>query len=305
VAEAERGTSVKPATALFIILLAASQARADDGGVAIGDIFWSGRLGIGVDTRDSRMEIKSSTHHEAAFLVSGVDLSPFLSISTYGPVGIGVKPLADLDIGGSGWGGSTSLLLLNGAWGEDMPRRQISLGAYGSDRFQHAIRSVHSTRPGANHLDLMYWEPGVGDMTRPARVTALSFRARNAGGGVHVLPVGHADVELAISNGREAEGGIMHRRYEAAPMAFENMAQVRYLTKMDYANAYDAISYLRHVPDSTGRKLLVAGTAPTTRRHPNMNSLDERLAEVEMAARELIQRLERLDRALAGTGGAP
>ena len=293
-----------------IFLLAAVLAPATAAQTTVvGDALILGRLTAGTtEASTARLAVRASSAAPAAFQVSGVDLTPFWVIGSSGAAGASVTPGAWLDIGGSADSADAGLWLRAGSLAPSTGPVQVAFGHEGSANLRHGIRSLHSTTTTGGSLDFLLWRPADG-ASGQGSLPALSLVASSTRAVTHVMPAATTpNHDLVVSDGSTPGGGTIRRAAESTHSSRELKAEISYLGDGDRAAAYEAARALRHARfrykalrhgewkrDSSQpeRRGLIYEDAPASLRGPGESvSLDARLVQAELAAQELMRRLE-------------
>jgi hypothetical protein len=299
-----------------LVFIAAAFLRAQTvfGQTAIvGDAWTVGPLSVGTTAQTDAMDVVNSTYSAAAFQVSGVDETPFFQVASSGVMGVGVTPVAGLDVTGSGDSGAISLELDNGTLYPSTGNVQIAFGANGTADLMHSIQSVHSTTTANSSLNFYIWTPAV-STTSMGTVEVLSLVTTSTDATMHVMPAtGTPAYELVVSNGFTLGGGTIHRIQELSPSSRAWKTDISYLSEADETQAYEDVRSLRHIRFrykswNKKKKKLVRDKKQPLRRGVLYEDapesikgtgrsigVDERLINAEIAAQELIRRLETLE----------
>ena len=274
---------------------------------------------MGTTAPAARLQVVASSQATTIFQVSGVDETPFLTVASSGAVGAGLTPLADLDINGSGDSGAVGLQLRSGNQYPNTSSIQAAFGYNGTGNLSHAIRTEHSTSTAGNSMDFLLWNtgvstPAVGNLEVLTLVT-ISSSASSTEASFHVMPpsVGLSTVEVTVSNGSTLGGGTVERAAEITHSSKELKSDIVYLGPEDEQRAYDEVFSLkpasfrymvwnkkkkklvrdRHQPTRRG---LIYEDSPDDIKGPGKSLiLDERVTNMELAAKELLRRLDALD----------
>lgn len=312
-----------PPPALAAALLAALAGRAAAQAYVVGDAWLQGRMTAGTTTTGARMEVMNGSATAAAFQVSGVDLTPFLVVASSGDAGLGVTPAAHLDLSGAADVDNAALILRNGNLSPATGRYQLTFGQDGTVDRRHAIRSIHADSLSGNALDFLVWTPAqsaaqVGSLGVLSLVTVAS--GTFAASFVHVRPAtGTATTDLVVSDGSTLGGGTVHRYQEVAPSSRELKTGIVYLDQAAEDRAAEEVLALKPVRFRYKRwtkrgwvrdrreglhRGLIYEETPAVLHGPGKSLvIDERVAELELAARSLIRRLEADDAQAKALGG--
>jgi hypothetical protein len=175
---------------------------------------------------------------------------------------------------------------------------------------RHAIRTQHNAGDVGNRMDFLIWNPDVD----PSAVGTLNVMSLNASdtassGIVHIRPVGTPDVELEVSDGVTTGGGAIVCGGISEPSSRDYKTDIRRLSRQDEEGALIDILALR--PARYRYKSVVSGggfdmsrpsvkgllyeDAPASVRGAKKTLiLSERLANVELALKAAIRKLEGL-----------
>lgn len=275
-----------------------------------GDAWISGKAGIGVAPSSARFEVQATSATEASLQVSGVDETPFLLVDKSGSVALSTTPAASLDVWGIADSSDTGIQLQGGALYPSTTGYQVLFGYAGQPSCRHAWRSKHSTATADSSLDFLLWTPAQ-SASAIGSLEALSLATSTSGAAVHVRPVaGTVGMELVVSDGSTVGGGTVHRLGEATHSSIRLKRDVRHLGVDAEQAAYDEAREVRPVRfryrGSRERRLrrgLLFEDAPEAIRGPGGSiSVDGRVVSLELAAKELIRRLESSEAALAEGG---
>ena len=298
-----------------LLLFAASSAYGQ--ALVVGDALITGSLGAGTTSPAARLEVLPSSATQIVFQVSGVDETPFLGIGKDGRVGLGVTPSANLDVNGTGDNADVGLELRSGNLYPGTGSHQIAFGQDNTTNRRHAIRTSHASSAANNSMDFLVWDPGVPVSSIAAR-NIVSLVTTSTGASVHVRPVGTPDVELEVSDDFATGGGAVHRAAEATHSARDLKSDIGDFEREKEWQAYRDVENLRHVvfryKGVRGKDLLrdarqplrrglIYEDAPASIRGPGESIvIDERVTNAEMAAKELIRRLEEMQSRVSRQG---
>lgn len=270
----------------------------------------TGRLLAGSTDTGAQFEIESTGDYAQTLLISSANKNPLFSITWTPAIGIGTgDPQARLDISS----GSIALQLRSGNSTNSLTSSQLVFARNGEAAYPHLIRSQHGANAGDNKLEFLVWTPDSGSTTTLANMTVLALQGISGGSGAsaHIRPSGTPDVELEVSNGSSTGGGTMQRLQVLNPSSRRFKSDVRYLDEQTENAALKATANLKHVhfqyktPFSEGgqplssiaevHRGLVYEDVPSQLRD-GRGGIDsaERLAQLEMALRAAIRRLEAL-----------
>lgn len=273
----------------------------------------AGSLLVGFLGSGAQAEVVARAQDAMTLQVSSANHQPILGVTNIGSVGVGVPaPFGQLDIGSS----STALQLKSGNLTSTGTSVQAAFGYNGDVAMRHAIRTFHSTNTVSNEMDFLVWTPDAGSTTTIATKEFLALQASStssSGGSMHVLPVGVGDVELEVSNGLATGGGTMQRLQVLTPSSKRFKSDIRYLKEKDEDRALEQTAALKHVrfryrsramdgslyddPGEQVRVGLIYEEAPDSIRGAGQTLLtNERLANVELALRSAIRKLELLEK---------
>lgn len=281
----------------------------------VGDAWILGKVSVGTTTADARFYVLASSSTEAPFQVSGVDLTPFLRVARDGTVGLSTTSAAHLDVSGSADSSDIALMLRSGdLYGVGAGRIQLAPGANGSTNRRHTITTVHASSTGFNSIDMRVWTPDAGSAADVATMTVASLVTSTStfAAAVHVMPVGAPQAELTVSNGLSTGGGTIHVLSQVTPSSRKIKSDISYLDPSEEEAALECVRGLRHATfrymkrkgpgfarDSRAplRRGLIYEEAPESIKGPfDSLSLDQRLAESELAFKALARKLEALER---------
>lgn len=290
-----------------ILTLALLPAIAQAQSGVIGDAFITGRLTAGTTVAGATLDVKMSSSATAAFQVSGVDETPFFVVTTTGNVGMGVTPVARLDLTGVADVDNTALILRNGNLYPTTTQYQLTLGESGTVNRRHAIRSVHLSSTASNGLDFLLWMPSQ-DAAAVGSTNVMSVVTTTGGASVHIRPVGAPTVDLVVSNGTTLGAGAVHRAAEVAPSSRdwktdiapleasqENLASLNIEGLKPVTFRYKKWTPKGLVKDGrqiTRRGLIYEETPESVHGPGKSLVIDERIVELELAMRQLIHRVE-------------
>ncbi len=180
---------------------------------------------------------------------------------------------------------------------------QMTFGFGDKGRFRHAIRTSRSDpRRGGGTLDFLIWGPETGSEKRVARRAVLSLQNDLKATEVQILPAGDGGADLVVSDGKSNGGGTLHRRRELVPAGKESIADVVYLGEAEELKAFLAADRLRY---SSARQLSFDTAPAGVQRSGGFISLDGRVMNAELAAKELIRRVEQLEASVDRLGSRP
>lgn len=274
--------------------------------VQANGVFLDGYVGSG-----AKLEVVSQPEHETTVLVSSANRSGMVYFGNAGALGIGVPfPAAYLDISP----GDTALQLRSGNSTSTISSAQLALGYNGNLSYNHILRTEHSTATAGNKMDFLVWNPAAGSTTTPANLNVMSLQgiAAASNGSFHVHPAGEPDVELEVSDGATTGGGTIEYGDLVTPSSRRFKTDITSLGAKDEARALQDVAALRHVRFrykrlKSGRLIddltnplmlgLIYEDAPESiRAGAETLSSTERLANVELALKAAMHRLEALQR---------
>ena len=219
--------------------------------------------------------------------------------------------LGQLDLGSS----SVALQLKSGNLTSTGTSVQVAFGYNGDVAMRHALRTFHSTATAGNELDFLVWTPALATTTIATQnLLALQAITTASNGSMHVLPSGTPDVELEVSNGLSTGGGTMQRLQVLTPSSKRFKSDINYLKEKDEDRALEETAKLRHIlrfryrsrakdgslyddPIQQVRLGLIYEDAPDSIRGEGQTLLtNERLANVELALKAAIRKLELLEK---------
>lgn len=306
---------------LLAALLMPASASAQT--VVVGDALILGKLvsGSTTTTPSARLEVHGTSAAAVYFQASGVDLTPFWAVGSSGAVGAGVTPGAWLDVMGAGDAEDQGIILRNGALSPSTGPVQLALGRAGTADYRHGIRSLHSTTTTGGSLDFLLWRPADGTSAQ-GTLPALSLVASSTRAVTHVVPAASTpNLDLVVSDGSTPGGGTIKRAAEGTHSSRALKADIAYLGAAEEAAAYEAMRGLGHVSfryralrkgkwTDDGRQPLRRGLVheevPEGLRGPGESvSVDGRVSQAELAAKELLRRLDDAEARARRLRGAP
>ena len=292
-----------------------------------GDVWVDGKAGVGTASPAAHFEVRAASASGTVFQVSGVDETPFLQVDNQGRTALSTTPAANLDIWGVGDAGDIGLQLRNGALYASATTYQILFGYAGTPTYRHAWGTRHTTTTADSSLDFYLWTPtqGASDVGVMEAMSLVTLSTPAVGGaGVQVHPAsGTMTVELTVSDGHTIGAGTVHRAYEAQHSSKELKTDIGYLDESAGLKAYEETRGLKPVKfryRNTGKKSwlwflskkgpmhrgLLYEEAPDSLRGPGRSlSVDQRVVNAELAAKEFFKRLEALSEEAAKLPGAP
>ena len=247
-----------------------------------------------------------------------------LNVSNIGSIGLGLAPTsANLEVNGSSDNEDIGLQLRSGNSTQTVLSAQIAFGyndpTTGLPAMRHLLRTEHSTSALGNTMDFLVWNPGAGSTATLANLNVLALQAISggSGGSFHVHPFGNPTVELEVSDGATLGGGIIERAVSAQHSSRHIKSDIKYLNKKAQAQAYEDVMSLRHasfrykkfaqdgrllaVQDSPLRMGLIYEDSPASIQGPGPTPtivLDERLNNAELALKEAMAKIEKLQNRL-------
>ena len=272
----------------------------------------AGNLLVGFLGSGAQAEVVARAQDSTTLQVSSANHQPLLSVTNIGNVGVGVPaPYGQLDVAPS----TVALQLRSGNLTPTGTSVEAAFGYNGDVSMRHAIRTFHSTATVGNELDFLVWTPAAGSTATIATSELLALQASTiaSNGSMHILPVGTAVAELEVSNGLSTGGGTMQRLQVLTPSSKRFKSDIRYLKEKDEDLALAETAALKHVryryrsrakdgglyddPRQQERVGLIYEDAPDSIRGPNQTLLtNERLANVELALRAAMRKLEALEK---------
>lgn len=275
-----------------------------------GGNFLIGFLGSG-----AQAEITSQAQNALTLNVSSPNWQSQLSVSNIGNVGIGVlSPRAQLDVGSA----TIVAQLRAGNLTAGGTSAQIAFGRNGDHAMSHVLATHHSATAPGNSMDFLVWTKDAGSTGTLATADYLSLQAMTAasGGSMHVIPSGTADAEVEVSNGSSTGGGTMQRYRWVTPSSRRFKSDIKYFSEKDEDRALDEVAALHHVrfryksrgkdgvlyddPRQPERVGLIYEEVPESLRGPDeILPTNERIAELELALRAAMRKVEALEKRYA------
>ncbi|MBI2362825.1 MAG: tail fiber domain-containing protein [Elusimicrobia bacterium] len=248
---------------------------------------------------------------------SGIDLTPAFRVGADGALGLSTASAARLTVSGVGDAGDLAAELRGGDLWPATSNYQLTFGYAGGALYRHSIRSQHAVTQSSNSLRFFLWTP-PDTSTALGSAEALRLVSHSTGATVHVLPpvapaISTTTVELAVSDGLTLGAGRMHVREQQTGSSALIKDDIRPLGPEAEVQAYEDVRSLRHVrfrykrAGGKPQRGLLADEAPeSVRAGEGTVSLDRRLLNTELAARELLRKLavDEADAAALG-GGRP
>ena len=272
----------------------------------------AGNLLVGFLGSGAQAEVVARAQDPILLQVSSANHQPMLAVTNIGSVGVGVPvPFGQLDVASSG----VALQLKSGNLTSTGTSVEAAFGYNGDVAMRHALRTFHSTATIGNEMDFLVWTPASGSTTTIATNELLALQASTmaSNGLVHVIPSGIPDVELEVSNGLSTGGGTMQRLAWITPSSKRFKSDISYLKEKDEDRALAETAALNHVryryrsrakdgslyddPRQQVRVGLIYEEAPDSIRGEGHTLLtNERLANVELALKAAIRKLELLEK---------
>lgn len=273
----------------------------------VGDGLVQDRLSVGTTTAGGRVLVQASSGTTLPLQIEGVDQTPFLRVENTGKTGIGIAPQAELDVWGVADSSDTGVQLRSGNLFPATTSYQLTFGYNGTSNLRHALRTLHSTATTSNEIEFLLWTPSV-STTAIGTLRVLALQTTAQGLTVQIDPFGQiADADLEVSNGSTLGGGSMLSGSEAVPSSRAFKTDISPLPEADQAAALQDVLGLKHVeysykrpwrwrPEPTRHRGLIFEEAPASVRGPGETIVfDERLTNAELAVKELMRRLDRLE----------
>lgn len=272
-----------------------------------------GWLSIGGSTNGPRLEVQPSPFNDYSVLVSSVDGTILFATDNNGNVGAGGGI-------GSAWltvypKGTQTLELRAGNSTASVSSVQIGLGWNGTSSRQHGIWTEHNSSTVGNRIGFNVWTPDAGLAFASMTLVQLEGMTALSGASVHVRPIGTPTAELEISNGASTGGGAFHRAQAWVTSSRALKSNIRYLGDGDERRASNDVLALKPVefryktvlkdgrrvddPLQPLRRGLILEDSPKSIQYRNSLEILERIANVEMAIKQAMKRLESAKRKLA------
>ena len=270
------------------VVLLATVAQAES--VIQGDLLIDGHLGVGTRPSSARLEVHGD-RRGPSFLVSGVDMTPFLLVSTGGLVGMGRIPRSPLDIASSG---DSTAVFLRQAGGAP----QLALSTDEGTSHWHSV-SANFKENATAELSFTVWG------AQASGAPLMSLQSESDGvTRMHIRPAGIARADLEVSDGARTGGGRLHRRREVSPADEALMSGASSLSRADEVKAAHALRAMRYAA-GVRTPSLVYDSAPTSvQRSDGFVSVDARVTNAELAMKELSHRIAQLRAAMEKGGGS-
>jgi hypothetical protein len=294
----------------LILLLALPGLALAQQTTIVDDAWIDGKTGVGTGAPSARFEVQASSASGTVFQVSGVDETPFLQVANQGGVALSTTPGANLDVWGVADSSDAGVQLNDGSLYPATTGFQVLLAYAGSSSYRHAWRTRHSTTTENSSMDFLLWTPAQASSAIGA-MGALSIVTISTGAYVHVRPSsGTAIAELEVSDGFTMGAGTVHRAIEGTHSSIDLKKDVQYFGETEERAAFKETRGLKLVSfryKGTGKKSwlwflskkgplhrgLLYEEAPEILRGPGRSlSVDGRVANAELAMKELIRRLE-------------
>lgn len=297
---------------IVVLFLLASGAKAQS--TVDSEVWVASKTGVGTASPGARFESKGSSATTSWFQVSGVDLSPALRVGSDGPLGLSTASAARVTVAGSGDAGDLALELRGGNAYPAASSTQATFGYAGGTLYRSAIRTQHAATASSNTLTFAVWSPAdAADAIGTKEV--LTFLTHSTGTTVHVVPppglnLSTKTVQLIVSNGTSVGAGTMMRSNEGTSSSGHLKEGIQPLGLEAEERAYLEVAGLKHVrfrykgSKGAAQRGLLYEEAPASIQVPgNALSMDRRLLNAELAAKELLRRLAAGEAAAAGLGG--
>jgi hypothetical protein len=273
----------------------------------------AGNLLVGFLGSGAQAEVVARARDSITLQVSSANHQPMLAVTNIGNVGVGVQaPAGQLDVGSS----SVALQLKSGNLTSTGTSVEAAFGYSGDVSMRHALKTFHRTSTVGNEMDFFVWTPDAGSTGTLATSELLALQASAviaSGGSMHVVPVGTAVAELEVSNGLSTGGGTMQRLQVLTPSSKRFKSDITYLKEKDEDRALAETAALTHVryryrsrakdgslyddPRQQVRVGLIYEDSPESIRGAGQTLLtNERLANVEMALKAAMRKLEVLEK---------
>lgn len=271
-----------------------------------------GWLLVGESTSGPRLEVEAVSADDPALLVSSPDLAVMFAADNYGNAAAGGDVangmLTVYPAGGRG------LELSAGNSTASVASAQIAFGWNGTAERRHTLWTQHNASTVGNRMGINVYTPDAGVALASMTVVQIEGMTALSGASVHVRPAGTPDAELEISNGVTPGGGTLHRAQAWVTSSRKLKKEIRYLTRQEERRALDDLLSLKPVhfryrralkgvgfvddPASMLRRGYVLEDSPVSIRHGAGLDTLERIANVEMAVKESLRKLERLEEEL-------
>lgn len=284
----------------LLLMLLACGARAQT--VFDSEVWVASKTGVGTSSPGARFESKGSSSTTSWFQASGVDLSPAFRVGSDGTLGLSTAAAARVTVSGSADAGDLTLELRGGNMYPAASSTQATFGYAGGTLYRHALRTQHAATASSNTMTFALWSPADAS-TAVGTKEVLGLLTHSTGATVHVLPppgamVSTHTVQLLVSNGTTVGAGTMMRATEGTASSALIKEAIQPLGLQAEEQAYEEVASLRHIrfqyKGAKGQKQrgLVFEEAPASIQTPGKAlSMDRRLLNAEMAAKELLRRL--------------
>lgn len=295
--------------ALLYIALVAPSAKAQT--VFDGELWAPGKAGVGTASPGARFEAQGAAGTGVVLQASGVDLTPAFRVGADGTLGFSTASASRVTVSGVGDVGDLALELRGGDLWPNTSNYQVTFGYDGGTQYRQAIRSRHAATVSSNSVTFLMWTlPDLPGSIGSREV--LSLVTHSTGALVHILPPpsgGTTTVQLAVSDGLTLGGGTMRRKSEGTASSIALKEDIRSLGPEAETAAFEEVAALRHVmfryKGKKGKKQrgLLYEEAPASVRAGGGVSMDARLLNTEMAAREFMRRLAETEIETKALGG--
>lgn len=277
------------------------------------ELWVSSTTGVGTAAPGARFEARGTAASTGVFRVSGTDLTPAFRVAADGTLGMSATSTARIDVGGTADDGDLALELRGGDLYPNTSSYQATFGYAGGASYRHSIRSQHSNTASSNTLTFSIWNAADSAGTIGSR-QALALLSHSTGVAIHVLPPAGAimstyTVQLIISDGSSVGAGTMRRKSEGSVSSAAIKEAVHPLIQSDEQAAYIDVKELKHVwfrykgSKATHRGLLAEESPLSVRGEGGTISIDRRVLNAEMAARELLRMLDEEQAEVQGLNG--
>ncbi|TBR18755.1 hypothetical protein EPO15_14975 [bacterium] len=297
---------------LALLLLLASRAYAQT--TFDSEVWVASKTGVGTASPGARFESQGSSATSSWFQVSGVDLSPALRVGSDGNLDLSTASAARVSVSGSGDAGDLALELRGGNVYPAASSTQTTFGYAGGALYRHAIRTQHAATASSNTLTFALWSPADASGAVGTK-EVMTLLTHSTGTTVHVVPppglaLSTNTVQLIVSNGTTVGAGTMMRGSEGTASSALIKEGIQPLEAQAEETAYQEVAGLKHVrfrykgSKGQAQRGLLYEEAPESIRAPGKAlSMDRRLLNAEMAAKELLRRLSAGEADAAVLGG--
>lgn len=269
------------------------------------DLRSTGTLLTGFLGTGALFEAQARVENSNVLAISSASAARILAVNNVGNVIIGAHSgLGRLDV-------DRESNLRSGNAATSTNSVQIAFSSDGGVSKRHSMISRHHSSTAGNSLDLYLWNPLAPSTSAVAAMNLLAIQAStNASGGVlHVRPTGDPGlgVELIVSNGSAVGGGTIMRAALVSSSSDKLKTNVSRLKPRDQLKAWDDVQALKHArfaykgepQGSPLRRGLMFEEAPKSIHGPGRTlSMDARLANVELAIKDAVERLSRMTKRL-------